>query len=40
MILLGKNDVETMTSPERITGLHTALLNVHINNISGDFVEC
>lgn len=40
MILLGKNDVETMTSAERIKGLHTALISVYENKISGDFVEC
>jgi hypothetical protein len=40
MILLGKTEIETMTSPERIAGLHTALINIHKNNIPGDFVEC
>jgi O-methyltransferase len=40
MILLGKDQVETMTSTERIEGLHLALKSVHENNISGDFVEC
>ena len=40
MILLSKDQVETMTSPERIAGLHLALKSVHENNISGDFVEC
>lgn len=40
MILLGKDQVETMTSHERISGLHTALINVYKTNISGDFVEC
>jgi hypothetical protein len=40
MILLGKDQVETMTSPERIAGLHTALQSVHENKIAGDFVEC
>ena len=40
MILLGKDQVETMTSTERIEGLHTALQSVHENKIAGDFVEC
>jgi hypothetical protein len=40
MIVLGKTDVETMTSPERIKGLQTALISISENNISGDFVEC
>lgn len=40
MILLGKGQVETMTSTERIAGLHTALQSVHENKIAGDFVEC
>lgn len=40
MILLGKDQVETMTSPERIAGLHLALKSVYENKISGDFVEC
>lgn len=40
MILLKKNDVETMTSEERVSGLHTALKKVFENNIDGDFVEC
>lgn len=42
MILLEPHQVSdvTMTSPERIRGLHTALLEVHNNKIAGDFVEC
>lgn len=40
MILLEKNQVETMTSPERISGLHRALISVYENGIKGDFVEC
>lgn len=42
MILLTPEQVKdvTMTSPERIAGLHTALQEVHNNNIAGDFVEC
>jgi hypothetical protein len=40
MILLKKHEVKTMTSDERVAGLHTALLNVYKNKIQGDFVEC
>ena len=40
MILLGKDQVETMTSTERIEGLHAALQSIHENKIAGDFVEC
>ena len=40
MILLGKDQVETMTSSERVEGLHTALQSGHENKIAGDFVEC
>ena len=40
MILLSKNDVKTMTSEERVFGLHDALKNVHKNKIEGDIVEC
>ena len=40
MILLDKDQVETMTSKERVAGLHLALKSVHENKISGDFVEC
>lgn len=40
MILLNKTDVITMTSVERVVGLHTALLDIYSNNISGDIVEC
>lgn len=40
MILLGKDQVETMTSPERIAGLHLALKSVYENKVLGDFVEC
>jgi len=40
MILLNKNDVKTMTSDERIAGLHSALINIHRDKIQGDFVEC
>lgn len=40
MILLNSNDVPTMTSQERVEGLHQALINVYKNKIQGDFVEC
>ena len=42
MILLNPEEVKdvTMTSPERISGLHTALQEIYNNNIAGDFVEC
>lgn len=40
MILLNKKEVKTMTSRERIAGLHQALISVHENKIDGDFVEC
>jgi hypothetical protein len=40
MILLNQNEVKTMTSRERVKGLHTALLTVYENKIVGDFVEC
>lgn len=40
MILLEKHQVKTMTSHERVAGLHTALLSVYRDNICGDFVEC
>lgn len=40
MILLNHNEVKTMTSHERVTGLHRALLSTHNDKISGDFVEC
>jgi hypothetical protein len=40
MILLGKDQVETMTSTERIECPHLALKSVHENNISEDFVDC
>jgi O-methyltransferase len=42
MILLEPSQVRdvTMTSAERIRGLHHALTEVHKNKIEGDFVEC
>ncbi len=40
MILLQKNQVKTMTSDERVAGLHSALIGVYKNKIEGDFVEC
>jgi len=40
MILLEKKDVCTMTSNERVKGLHTALLDIYKNNVYGDIVEC
>lgn len=40
MILLNSNDVPTMTSQERVEGLHQALINVYKNQLEGDFVEC
>jgi hypothetical protein len=40
MILLNKENVITMTSKERVEGLHQALKDVHLNSIEGDFVEC
>lgn len=40
MILLNKTEVKTMTSQERITGLHQALISVYENKVDGDFVEC
>jgi len=40
MILLQKNQVKTMTSDERVAGLHSALMGVYKNKIEGDFVEC
>lgn len=42
MILLNPDQVSdvTMTSPERILGLHHALKEVYNNKIAGDFVEC
>lgn len=40
MILLEKKDVNTRTSNERVKGLHTALLEIHKNNIQGDIIEC
>lgn len=40
MILLEKNQVKTMTSHERVAGLHAAILSIYQDNIPGDFVEC
>jgi hypothetical protein len=40
MILLKKHEVKTMTSDERVAGLHEAIISVHKNKIIGDFVEC
>jgi hypothetical protein len=40
MILLNKNEVKTMTSDERVAGLHTAIVDVYKIKIQGDFVEC
>ena len=40
MILLKKDQVKTMTSDERVAGLHAAILSVYENKIPGDFVEC
>jgi hypothetical protein len=40
MILLKKHEVKTMTSDERVAGLHEAIISVHENKIIGDVVEC
>lgn len=40
MILLEKNQVKTMTSYERVAGLHAAIQSIYKDNIVGDFVEC
>lgn len=40
MILLQKDQVNTMTSDARVAGLHKAIIEVYENKIKGDFVEC
>ena len=40
MILLNHNEVKTMTSYERVKGLHRALLSTYNEKIAGDVVEC
>lgn len=40
MKLLERDEVQTLTSIERVKGLHRALLDVYENKIEGDFVEC
>ena len=38
MILLKKDQVKTMTSDERVAGLHAAILSVYENKIPGGFL--